>query len=363
MDAIVTEALSQLDVVVANLLPIPVPAGLQRQLSIVPLEIKPTGLGGYIGINPEPQAAVFGRKIRAAVAVSVSGGQANNVADHLNVVVKQLLSQANTDLRISGIFKLQLQDLPPAANNTKSANFEISYEYQKIPAAPDGMINTLDFDFELGAGGHNLNFLWDVRSANLATLPNPLAEFTIADDPDVNANSPASAWSYNAVQKQIEQNSAIRGGVLTSNVAKKAGGQLLWRPKQKPLKLRNFIAIMDFVSTSQDGIGLVFNRVDNNNFYYVVLSNRHNYALAGKKVDSNYSFIGNNSVNDASGFALNTPQNLKVTVADGEISVYINGNHSLTVTETAPMAAGEIGFLTHSNNGARFLGAKVIELS
>lgn len=354
MDAIVQQALTALDAEISSLLPMPVPAGLTRQVRVLPLSVTPVGLGGYIGPQYNPRAEVYGRHVKASVRVAVHGGQDQNASSHIDLVTRNIMSQSRNDLRQKGIFWVK-----PEAIDARTAQFELLYEYAHHPTTGEGVIDNLDLSLETNVTPYRAKFLWSMAATALVGEPDPLTEFLVADDPDVNAGSPASQWSFNAAEQCIEQNGAVRGGPLNTSQPRKAGAQLLWRPQQAPLSLDRFVAACEFSTTSNDGIGLVFHRTDENNFFYFLASERHRYHLFGRKNAGVYSIIG---MNNNAGFSLNSHHELKVYSFDGKFTAVIDEQQTLAAETGSALPAGEVGFLTHGNNRARFYCARVIDL-
>lgn len=355
MDAIAQQALIALDSAVSSLLPVTVPNGLTRQVRVLPLTVVPSGIGGYVGPQTNPQASVYARRVQASVHIAVQGGQDQNATDHINLVTRNLMSQDRSDLRKKGIFWLKAEQI-----EDRAAQFQLLYEFEFHPVAGEGIINTLDLALEANVTPYRAKFIWDLSTATLTGQPDPLAEFSIADDSDVPASSPPSQWIFNAAEARIEQNAAVRGGPLTTAQPKKAGAQLLWRPSQAPLSLSNFVIASDFLSASTDGIGLVFHRTDANNFLYFLASEKYRYHLFGQKRAGVYNIIGD--INTNAGFTLNKHHQLKIFSVDGKLSAVMDEKQTLAADTGGALPAGEVGFFTHGNNRARFYRARVIDL-
>jgi hypothetical protein len=354
MDAIAQQALAALDVAVAGLLPVSVPVGLTRVVRIAPTQITPTGMGGYMGLQTEPQAGVYGRRVQATVRVAVQGGQDQAANDHVDLVTRTLLLQDRTDLRKKGIFKLAAD-----AMEARATQFQLLFEYAFHPVAGEGVIQSLDLALENNLTPYKAQFVWNLATASLADEAQPLADFAVADDPDTNA-APVSQWSYNNAARRIEQNAAVRGGPLTLAQPKKAGAQLLWRPNNAPLALDKFVISCEFESASQDGIGLVFHRKDAQNFYFFLASERNRYHVFGRKQAGTYSLIG--TPNTDAGFSLNTHHQLKIISFDGQLSAVLDDEQTLSVDTGENLFGGEVAYLTHGNNRARFYRARAIRL-
>lgn len=354
MDTIVQHALTALDAQISSMLPAPVPVGLTRQVRVLPLRVTPAGIGGYIGPQENPKADVHARRVQASVRVALQGGQDQSASSHLDLITRQLLSQSRTELRQRGIFWIK-----PELIDARNAHFELLYEYAHHPDTGEGIIDMLDLALEPNVTPYRAKFIWSMAGRSLAAEANPLAEFAVDDDPDVNAGSPVSQWGFNAVDLCVEQNAAVRGGPLNLSQPRKAGAQLLWRPQQAALSLSRFIVGCEFSSQSNDGIGMVLHRVDDNNFYYFLASERHRYHLFGRKNAGVYSTLG---VASNVGFSLNTRHQLKIESYDGKLSAVMDEQQTLVAETGVTLPPGEIGFLTHGNNRARFHRARVIDL-
>jgi hypothetical protein len=355
MDSIAEQALVALNTLVTAMMPPVVPNGLNRRVQVMPQKISPTGLGAYIGANAEPKAGLYGRRVQATVQVSINGGEEADAQNHLGQVAVALMTQDRADLRTKGIFQMQ-----GAEQQARSANFQVLYEYIKQPTSSEGDIRELDLQLGLNDTPYRARLAWEIAASSMAGDPQSMNEFQVADDPQVNANSPVSVWILNTVAKRIEQTAAVRGGPLNTSQPRKAGAQLLWRPASQPLSLARFALNMVFESTSEDGVGLVFNRIDDQNFCYFLASQRHQYHLFGRKRAGVYSFMG--AINSAAGFELNRQHELDIVVYDGKLRASLNGRQTLAVDAGESLPAGEVGFLTHGNNGARFYRARAIRL-
>jgi hypothetical protein len=62
------------------------------------------------------------------------------------------------------------------------------------------------------------------------------------------------------------------------------------------------------------------------------------------------------------GFAPNQRHVLRVYGYDRTLIAELDGRTTLSVETSEPLAAGELGFLTHGNDQARFYTATVVEL-
>lgn len=354
MDPMAEQALAALEAAVISLLPATVPGGLNRDVVVAPVRISPAGMGGFIGTHPEPRGSIWGRRVEASVRVAIRGGQEAAAASYLAQVLRSVLAQGRADL-----LRLGIQRLRAEVEDARHAAIALLFEYQRLPQSGEGVIASLDLALEQNPTRYRTRFAFDVAARGLAALSEPLQDFAVADDPDLNAGSPASQWLFNPAELRIEQNAAVRGGPLALTQPKKAGAQLLWRPAGESLDVERFIAGVEFESASEDGIGLVFARQDAQNFFYFLASRRHRYHLLGRKQAGVYNVVG--SPNTDAGFELDRRSRLRVFACDGEIEVELDGVRTLSARVDA-LPSGAVGFLTHGNNRARFHRATLIEL-
>jgi len=357
MDALAESALTALDSTITGLLPASVPSGLTREVRILPDVIRPSGLGGYVGLHPDPHGEIYGRKFKATLQVNISGGNDSAATTYLDQIIHGLLTQDHTDLRREGIHSLKFK---PEPIEQRRAQFDLFYEYLQLPSTSGDVIHSLDLSIDTNATPYKARFLWDLATHTLIDSPGPLDAFFAAVEPNLNASSPTPSWSFNNGEGRIEQSTLARGGSLTLARTRKAGAQLLWRPEAEGFKVGRFIASIEFESSNSNGIGLVFGRTDANNRWYFLASQHHQYHLFGCREAGSYRFIGTPASNV--GFELNRRHLLTLTVYDQTLIATLDGVQTLAVESDTPVPAGEIGFFTHGNNGARFYRARLIEL-
>lgn len=357
MDALAESALTALDSTITGLLPASVPSGLTRMVRVLPDVIRPSGLGGYVGLHPDPHDAIYGRKFKATLQINISGGNESAATTYLDQVVRGLLTQDHSDLRREGIHFLKFK---PEPIEPRSAQFDLFYEYLQLPSTSGDVIRSLDLSVDTNATPYKARFLWDLATHTLINSAGPLDDFFAAEEPNLNTSSPAPSWSFNNGEGRIEQNTLARGGPLTLARARKAGAQLLWRPGAEEFNVGRFIASIEFESSNPNGIGLVFGHTDANNRWYFLASRHHQYHLFGCRETGNYRFIGTPATDV--GFELNTRHLLTLSVYDQTLVATLDGIQTLAVESDTPVPAGEIGFFTHANNGARFYRVRLIEL-
>jgi hypothetical protein len=353
-DALSVEAIGALETAFAGLLPGGVPAGLARQVRVVPRRVRPLGMGGYVGQHLDPAAGLFGRRVDALVEVSISGGNDSAASGYSATLSGQILAQSRGDLAQRGIHRLTGNP----TGSPRSLAFSVDFEFIKRPAAGEGVIRDLALDSFANTTPYRTRSVFEFAAASLALEAIPLAGFHAEDAPGLDPGSPPGSWSFSATPAAIVQGAATRGGPLDLAAPEKAGAQLFFRPGGMPLGLARLVLRIDFQSASPDGVGAVFARRAGDDYLFFLASRRHAYHIFGRRTAAGWSVLGSS----AADFALNTPHRLVIAAWDRTLTAELDGRHTLGATAPEPLAAGEVGLLTHGNDGARFLAGRVMEL-
>jgi hypothetical protein len=335
-----------------------VPGGMTREVRLLPEAIRPLGLGGYIGTHPDPHGEIHGRQLTGILQITIHGGNNTTASAYLEQLIHGLMTQHRTDLRREGIHKLRFKS--DRIDDPRSALFDLHYEYLHLPTTGGEVIDELDLNVELNNTPYRARFRWDLATSSLIDAPAPLADFFTPAVSDLDLGSPAPQWQLNHAEGCIEQTSLAQGGPLSLVDPHKAGPQLLWRPAGSGFALGRFIASLEFEASSPAGIGLVFARADADNLWYFLASEQHQYHLFGCKESGSYRFIDSPAL--GVGFALNNRHRLTLCVHDQTLIASLDGTQTLAIESDIPVPAGEIGFFTHGNDGARFYRARLIEL-
>ena len=366
MDVISQAALSHLQSVIAGYLPAISSGSIDRNLLITPTHIKPLGIGGYIGINPDPEAEIYGRFmiVQAEVRISDNDQNLGKINDEVSGVVSNLLATDRVTLREDGIFKLDLDTLSPPDpdRNDRVALFRIHCEYLQIPIETEGKIDEVVIKQILNPANGRTRFLTNIHTASLAGLPDPLIDFLPLTDTDINNTSPNADWVFSGAENRIEQRNAVRGGGLTLAQARKAGAQLLIRPGGNPVPVQHAALSIRLNSASEDGIGCVLRWQDSENYYYFLISQANNYQVFGKKVAGVWSFLESDGQSNLDTIDLSQPQNLLVVVLQNTFRAYLNETLICAGEDTSLTEAGETGLLTHGNNAAFFYEIDLVQL-
>lgn len=356
MDSIALEAVAALEAALNGLMPAPVPAGLTRLTRVVTQRIRPCGLGGYIGVHQDPTASLYGRRLNARLEVDIGADEPADASAYAAALSGQVLAQTRAELASLGIHRLSGA---PAPDSSRLA-FDVDFEYVHVPDAGEGVIDTLDLGVFNNVTPYRATAAFDFDAATLVTLPQPLAEFFALDDPDLDGGSPPGDWAVvNAPTPRITQRRTTHGGPGTLADPRKAGTQLLWRPRGAPMALARAAMQFDFRSTSGAGLGVVFGRRAPDDFWFFLASQANGYQVFGRRTPGQWLQVGDAAVG---GFTLNQRQQLLVGFHDSTLFAELDGDRTLTVTATQKVLPGELGLLTQGNDAASFLAGRLWRL-
>lgn len=356
-DPVAVAAFGALDQAISTIpLPAP-PPNVSHQLRVLPILVRPLGIGGYAGEHRNPRGAIHARRVQATLDLRVQGGAASVADDYLSTLIGALLTQSEAELRGRGIARLNLRDRSVA--DPRSAQFDLRYDYRHLPTAGEGVIETLDVGLDTNLTPYRARYRFDVTTRTLAATPQPLADFVPTDDIDLDPPPSGGIWSYDLGIRCIVQTAAARGGAPVAADPRKAGTVLLWRPGGTPLALARFMAVVEFESVSPQGVGLVFGHTGVNDRWHFLASQANGYHLFGRKAGAAWGVIGAPA---SSGLAVGQRHVLTLTVFDQTLRAAVDGVQTLEVHSDAPVPAGEIGFFTHGNDSARLHRVRLLEL-
>ncbi len=361
MDLISNEALVSLRSLLEGMMPPVTDSAHEPRLVFSAIRITPIGLGGFIAVNEDPKGAIYGRRIKTVAVITAKAAdedQLSNIVDNLTGI---FLTQDRQTLSQNGLYRIVLNDLGPVTTTShgsnmvaaQDVNFSVLYEYVKLPDVAEGVMDEIPLDYDLDLSEDGARFL-----INTGFDDNALDLFDVADDPLV-THGGSSNWTYNGDEFRIEQLSDIHGGDLLPTPDKAGTYLLLKQTAQRPL-VQNFILSADLESGDSDGIGFVFRFRNTENFYYFLMSSRHNYRLMGKKVDGVFSFLDTPGLDDTQGYDMDVHYQVKLIVKDSKFTLFIDNNFALQGEDSSITEAGRIGFACHNNNQAYFYRIKLV---
>jgi hypothetical protein len=233
--------------------------------------------------------------------------------------------------------------------------FDVLYEFLKVPEEAGGVITTIPLDIDSTQASNDPRVLFEG-----AFLPNALNLFDVVDDAAASTAAPSS-WTYDVSAGAIRQSSLIRGGAEGATPSK-PGTLLLLRTSPARPAVRDFSLGAGMLSESAGGIGFVFRFIDAGNFYFALLDSRSNFRLLAKKVAGAFAVLDAGGLDDARGFTVGMPMQVRLTAQENSFQLRIDGVTVLEGEDDDIDAAGRVGFMTRNCNGARFFNMKLVRL-
>jgi hypothetical protein len=358
MDPLAQEAFTGLATALAALLPTAPEPALAPELTVNPVRIRPTGLGGYVGPQLDPDGDVVGRLLEARVLVEVKAAGVDGLDAAVGTITRALVGARREDLRKAGILRLELDglgdkvpSLETTDNATQPVTFSVAYEFLKGPDEGGGVIAKVPLDLEL-TGSNEPRVLIASQFES-----DPLDEFEVVDDPLATTNAP-SQWTYSAAERRLEQGAAISGGTTTVN-ANKPGTYLLVRATPSRPPVQDLILRAELASGSDEGIGLVFRFRDPDNFCFFLMNQNKGYRVLARKVAGSFSQI---ALDGSHGFDVGRVYRTKVVARGGEVQLSLDGDLVLEGEDTALVGPGRVGFMSFRNPLARFYDIELTEV-
>jgi hypothetical protein len=146
MDTLGAEALQKLLALLNALLPddlAPRPA-----LTLIPLRISPTGLGGFVGISDVPAGDLYGRRVQARLLVAVSAASLSALEQAIASVLANFVGADAAALRIQGLMTLSLAEVGPLPTDSsgtveRTLTFSVTYDFVKMPEEDAGVVHEI----------------------------------------------------------------------------------------------------------------------------------------------------------------------------------------------------------------------------
>ena len=357
MDPLNSEALTGLTSALQSLLPASGDPDLAPELAVSPTHFAPTGLNGFVGVNHDPDGEIVGRRVKASAIVAVKTTTLDELNGAVAGVTAAVVGTARGDLRRLGILTVGVGELgdqlPPNGGPARQdVTFDVSYEFLKVPSAPEGVMQQIPIDLELSRGNEPRT----LASGEFLTAA-ALADFEIVDDPLATKNT-LSAWSFDAVGQRIQQTSTISGGTTAVN-ANKPGTYLVLKETPSRPAVADVILRAEVQSDGNQGIGLVFRYQDPANFCFFLANANKGYRLLAKKVAGSFQQIALDSTRS---FTVGALTRLKVVAAGAGIEVSVDDAPALSGADPATVAPGRCGFMTFQNPQAFFYDIELISI-
>ncbi len=359
MTTLAGEALERLALVVQSFLPSTPNPQYRPSVSVSPVRVTPTGLGGFVGMCPEPNGEILGRRVDARVLVTVRAPDLDHLGDAVSSAARALSGAERATLEGQGIFRLDLETIgPPPVDGApvqRELTFRVLYEYLKLPEESGGVIAAVPLDLETSQTGNQPRAL-----LRAAFDSDPMSWFEAVDDPQATRYRPGR-WRHNAPASCIEQVSSIQGGTYAADDPVKPGTYLVLAPSPGRPPVSSFILRARLMSGDVDGIGLVFRWRDADNFYFFLMERRRHYRVMGKKVSGVFQWLDTPAIDPAQGFETDVEYAVKVTAYGPSLRVYLDNRLVLRGHDASLPGPGSIGLMARGNNAARFYSVDLVQ--
>jgi hypothetical protein len=332
---------------------------LAPDLAVRPTRFAPAGLNGFVGVNHTPDGEIVGRRVAASAVVGVKTKTVDTLNAAVASVAAAVVGAPRGDLRRLGILGVDVDAVgpqtPPAPGPKGVARQEltldVSYEFLKLPAAPEGVIQSIPLDVDLSGANDPTTLLSEEFAAS------PLADFEVVDDPAANKNAPSS-WQFDAAGARVKQTSSINGGTTAVN-ANKPGTYLVLRTTPSRPAVADFILRAEVESDGDQGIGLVFRYLDPANFYFFLANKNKNYRLLAKKTGGTFQQI---ALDSTKSFTVGAITRLKIVADGAALQVFVDDVVALAANDSSLMQPGRVGFMAFLNPSAFFYGIELVAL-
>ena len=360
MSTIADAAVGGLAAAIESLLPDVADPDVRPTVIVSPRKITPTGVGGFVGLNEEPEGEIYGRRVEANVFVTARADDADDLPAAVTAVTRALLTPDRSTLAGEGIQRILLEDMaaPGSAGGVafRDLRFAVLYEFLRLPTAPEGVIQTVPLDLDVSVRPNPPRTI--VRSAFMG---GSLDWFEIVDDDAATQNAP-SQWVYNAAQERIEQLKRIGGGSTAASSPNKPGTYLVLKTTKRRPQVSDLIFRALVGSDDDRGIGLVYRYHNAGTFYFFLMHASGGYRLLGKKVNGVFSHLETQAFDGTVGFTVGGTHRLKLVAIGTRHELYVDGELALAADDSSISAPGRAGFFSHRNNLSYFYDIDLTEV-
>jgi hypothetical protein len=358
MDPLHAEALDRLNDAMTSLLPAAGDPALAPRLSILAQRVRPSGIGGLVGIQADPAGEILGRRVTATAEVEVRAASRDALPGVVASLVGSLASAGRAELFALGIQRLELLGLGPEPSSEeavpvrRAVRFDVLFESLHRPAAAEGTIAGVPLEVATGLAGRA------IYSRELGA--GALADFEVFDDPLTTLGKP-SDWRENAAERRIEQLSRIRNNSLVAN-PNNPGTYLVLRTTSARPEVADLRLAVSLRSDGPGALGVVFRFRDADNFY-AFLMNRdeadptRSFRMLFRKVGGLFQAFAEPAVvsgDAASGFEPGRPYSLVLTAVGDRFSVHLDGAEILTGRDGALTSPGRVGLASRNADHSLF---------
>lgn len=147
-DGINGEALAGLTAAAESFLPDIADPSVRLTLLVAPVSVVPTGLGGFIAANEDPQGDILGRRLDATALLTVRANDVGPLNGAVAAVINSFLGADRAALLEQGILRVSLDGIGPqsisgSGNNRvaeRTLTFKVLYEFLKRPEESEDAI-------------------------------------------------------------------------------------------------------------------------------------------------------------------------------------------------------------------------------
>ncbi len=147
-DGIDGEALVGLTAAAESFLPDIADPSVRLILLVAPASVAPTGLGGFIAANEDPQGDILGRRLDATALVTVTANDVGPLNGAVSAVINSFLGADRAALLEQGILRVALDEVGPQSISGSGNNrvveriltFKVLYEFIKRPEEAEDVI-------------------------------------------------------------------------------------------------------------------------------------------------------------------------------------------------------------------------------
>jgi hypothetical protein len=348
VDPLADEAVAGVADAVRSLLPAVAPPVLAPTVAVSPLQIGPTGIGGFVGMNAEPYGEILGRRVRASVDVVVASTDAAQLDAAATRTAGALVGAGRATLAGAGLLGLSLDargvdavaGTDAAPRYERRLTFSALFEYLARPQDAAGAIASVPLELDLDGV---------LRSVPIDSAF--AARFDVVDD--AAATGGPSDWQF--ADGALQQLSAIGGGSAAAAPDKPGAALVAHGIDAGDGSLR-----AELSSAGPQGIGLVFRFQDADNFGFLLLQQAPAFRLLAKKRDGAFSALADGGRDDTAGFAPGAVMRVRVDVHGDRVDVALDGAPVLSGADPALPPHGGVGFFTHRNPQASFYALDVV---
>jgi hypothetical protein len=150
MANLAADAIAALQTFLAARIPASNPPQLVYSLLLIPLRVRPTGIGAFVDLHDDPIGDITGCQVSADAVVEVNVAPNANLNQAVAQLTSALLALDPAALRRDGLLRLAVKAITPAGNQTSHVTFDVLYEYLAIPQDAGDIITTIPLNLTLG---------------------------------------------------------------------------------------------------------------------------------------------------------------------------------------------------------------------